>query len=134
MDGFFTTLTLSFSPQILFAILGATLGSIISTDVNRYGWFLSLMFILAAISFGAAMGEYLYLTRGVSSVFWLFALNIPLGMVVGSTIDVIRIVNRPLIEKLVDGIATTSVNILIDSVVKKMNKWFGVSEDNGKNE
>ena len=134
MEGFFTTLTLSFSPQILFAILGATLGSIISTDVNRYGWFLSLMFILAAISFGAAMGEYLYLTRGVSSVFWLFALNIPLGMVVGSTIDVIRIVNRPLIEKLVDGIATTSVNILIDSVVKKMNKWFGVSEDNGKNE
>lgn len=134
MDGFFTTLTLSFSPQILFAILGATLGSIISTDVNRYGWFLSLMFIIAAISFGAAMGEYLYLTRGVSSVFWLFALNIPLGMVVGSTIDVIRIVNRPLIEKLVDGIATTSVNILIDSVVKKMNKWFGVSEDKGKNE
>ncbi len=134
MDGFFTTLTLSFSPQILFAVLGATLGSIISTDVNRYGWFLSLMFILAAISFGAAMGEYLYLTRGVSSVFWLFALNIPLGMVVGSTIDVIRIVNRPLIEKLVDGIATTSVNILIDSVAKKMNKWFGVSEDKGKNE
>ena len=134
MEGFFTTLTLSFSPQILFAVLGATLGSIISTDVNRYGWFLSLMFILAAISFGAAMGEYLYLTRGVSSVFWLFALNIPLGMVVGSTIDVIRIVNRPLIEKLVDGIATTSVNILIDSVAKKMNKWFGVSEDKGKNE
>lgn len=134
MDGFFTTLTLSFSPQIFFAILGATLGSIISTDVNRYGWFLSLMFILASMSFGAAMGEYLYLTRGVSSVFWLFALNIPLGMVVGSTIDVIRIVNRPLIEKLVEGIATTSVNILIDSIVKKMNKWFGASEDKGKNE
>lgn len=134
MDVFFSTLTLSFSPQILFAILGAILGSIISTDVNRYGWFLSLMFILVAISFGAAMGEYLYLTRGVSSVFWLFALNIPLGMVVGSTIDVIRIVNRPLIEKLVDGIATTSVNILIDSINKKMNKWFGVSEDKGKNE
>ena len=128
MDGFFTTLTLSFSPQILFAVLGATLGSIISTDVNRYGWFLSLMFILAAISFGAAMGEYLYLTRGVSSVFWLFALNIPLGVVVGSTIDVLRIANRPLIERLVNGIGDSGVSIIVESVLGKLRKWFGVKE------
>jgi len=129
MDMFFTTLTLSFSPQIFCSIFGAVLGSLISSDVKRYGWCLSFMFVLVAISFGAAMGEYLHLSRGISSIFWLFALNIPLGMIVGSTIDVVRIANRPLIEKLVNSIATTSVNIIIESVVKRVNKRFGIDED-----
>lgn len=84
------------------------------------------MFILVAMAFTAAMGEYLYLNRGISSIFWLFALNIPLGMIVGSTVDVIRIANRPLIEKLVTGIGNSGVNIIIESVIGKLNKWFGV--------
>ena len=64
MDGFFTTLTLSFSPQIFFSILGGAIGAYISSDRKRYGWQLSFMFMLAAIMFSAAMGEYFYLTRG----------------------------------------------------------------------
>ena len=62
MDGFFTTLTLSFSPQIFFAISGGILGAFIASDRKRYGWQLSFMFILAAIMFSAAIGEHLYLT------------------------------------------------------------------------
>lgn len=126
MDMFFTTLTLSFSPQIFCSLLGGLLGALISSDRKRYGWCLSFMFILVAIAFSAAMGEYLYLGRGISSVYWLLLLNIPLGMIVGSTVDVIRIANRPLIEKLVNGIGNSGVNIIIESVIGKLNKWFGV--------
>ena len=56
-------------------------------------------------------------------------LNVPLGMMVGSTLDVLRIANRPLIEKLVNGIGNSGVNIIIESVVGKLNKWFGVDVD-----
>ena len=126
---FFTTLTLSFSPQIFCSLLGGLLGALISSDRKRYGWCLSFMFILVAMATSAAMGEYLYLNRGISSVYWLLLLNIPLGMIVGSTVDVVRIANRPLIEKLVTGIGNSGVNIIIESVVGKLNKWFGVDVD-----
>lgn len=129
MDGFFTTLTLSFSPQIFFSILGGAIGALISSDRKRYGWQLSFMFILASLVFSAAMGEYLYISRGIASIWWLMLLNIPLGMIVGSTLDVLRIANRPLIERLVTGIGNSGVNIIIESVVGKLNKWFGVDVD-----
>ena len=126
MDGFFTTLTLSFSPQILFAIIGGGLGAFISSDRARYGWQLSFMFILASLVFSAAMGEYLYISRGITSIWWLMLLNIPLGMIVGSTLDVLRIANRPLIERLVNGIGDSGVSIIVESVLGKLRRWFGV--------
>ena len=129
MDGFFTTLTLSFSPQIFFSILGGTLGAYISSDRKRYGWQLSFLFMLAAIMFSAAMGEHLHLTRGIDSIYLLAILNIPLGMIVGSTLDVLRIANRPLIERLVNGIGDSGVNIIVESVLGKLRRWFGVKED-----
>ena len=126
MDGFFTTLTLSFSPQIFFSILGGAIGAFISSDRKRYGWQLSFLFMLAAIMFSAAMGEHLYLTRGIDSIYLLAILNIPLGMIVGSTLDVLRIANRPLIERLINGIGDSGVNIIVESVLGKLRKWFGV--------
>ena len=129
MDGFFTTLTLSFSPQIFFSILGGAIGAYISSDRKRYGWQLSFLFMLAAIMFSAAMGEHLYLTRGIDSIYLLAILNIPLGMIVGSTLDVIRIANRPLIERLVNGIGNSGVNIIVEGVLGKLRKWFGVEKD-----
>ena len=129
MDGFFTTLTLSFSPQIFFSILGGTLGAFIASDRKRYGWQLSFMFIIAAIMFSAAIGEYLYASRGISSIYWLAILNVPLGMMVGSTLDVLRIANRPLIERLVNGIGDSGVSIIVESVLGRLRIWFGVDED-----
>lgn len=132
MDGFFTTLTLSFSPQIFFSILGGAIGALISSDRKRYGWQLSFMFILASLVFSAAMGEYLYISRGIASIWWLMLLNIPLGMMVGSTLDVLRIANRPLIERLVNDIGDSGVSIIVESVLGKLRRWFGVDEDNGR--
>ena len=88
------------------------------------------MFILASLVFSAAMGEYLYISRGIVSIWWLMLLNIPLGMIVGSTLDVLRIANRPLIERLVNGIGNSGVNIIVESVVGKISKWFGVDVNN----
>lgn len=126
MDGFFTTLTLSFSPQIFFSILGGAIGAFISSDRKRYGWQLSFLFMLVALLFAAAMGEYLYSGRGISSIYWLAILNVPLGMMVGSTLDVLRIANRPLIERLVNGIGDSGVSIIVESVLGKLRIWFGV--------
>lgn len=126
MEGFFTTLTLSFSPQIFFSILGGAIGAFISSDRKRYGWQLSFMFMLVALLFAAAMGEYLYTSREISSIYWLAILNVPLGMMVGSTLDVLRIANRPLIERLINGIGGSGVSIIVESVLGKLGKWFGV--------
>lgn len=132
MDLFFTTLTLSFSPQIFFSVLGGALGAFISSDRKRYGWQLSFLFMLVALLFAAAMGEYLYLTRGITSIYWLAILNIPLGMMVGSTLDVLRVANRPLIERLINGIGDSGVSIIAEGVLSKLRNWFGVSEDRDK--
>lgn len=129
MDGFFTTLTLSFSPQTFFSILGGAIGAFISSDRKRYGWQLSFLFMLVALLFAAAMGEYLYKSREISSIYWLAILNVPLGMMVGSTLDVLRIANRPLIERLINGIGGSGVSIIVESVLGKLRKWFGVDMD-----
>lgn len=134
MDLFFTTLTLSFTPQIIFAMLGGLLGALIASDRVRYGWQLSVMFGIAAIAFAAAMGEYLYITRGIQSIFWLFVLNIPLGMIVGSTLDVLRIASPPMIEKLVNGIGNNGVNIIVESVLGKISRLFGVKDSDFRSE
>ena len=126
MNTFFETLTLSFTPQIISAILGGLLGAMISSDRKRYGWQLSFMFCIAAVAFAAAMGEYLHIGRGITSIFWIFVLNVPLGMIVGSTLDVLRIASPPLIEKLVRGIGNRGVNIIVESVLGKLARWFGV--------
>ena len=107
-------------------MIGGGLGAFISSDRARYGWQLSFMFILASLVFSAAMGEHLYLTRGITSIYWLALLNIPLGMIVGSTLDVLRIANRPLIERLVNGIGDSGVSIIVESVLGKLRRWFGV--------
>lgn len=126
MDVFFTTLTLSYSPQLFFSLLGGAIGAFISSDRERYGWQLSFLFMLVALLFAAAMGEYLYFTRGVTSIYWLAILNIPLGMMVGSTLDVLRVANRPMIERLINGIGDSGVSIIAEGVLSKLRNWFGV--------
>lgn len=127
MDLFFSTLTLSFSPQIIFSIFGGAIGAFISSDRKRYGWQLSFLFMLVALLFAAAMGEYLYTSRGISSIYWLSILNVPLGMMVGSTLDVLRITNRPLIERLINGIGDSGVSIIAEGVLSRLRDWFGVN-------
>ena len=52
-------------------------------------------------------------------------------MIVGSTLDVLRIANRPLIERLVNGIGDSGVSIIVESVLGKLRRWFGVDVNKG---
>ena len=121
MDEFGTTLALQFTPQTVFSMLGALVGSLISADVKRYGWRLTILFTIVASVVGGAMSEYL-----VNEKIWaLFALNVPTGMVVGTTLDVIRIASPRMIEKLVTTVGDNTVNIVSSAVKNKLESVTG---------
>ena len=121
MDEFEMTLALQFTPQTVFSMLGALVGSLISADVKRYGWRLTILFTIVASVVGGAMSEYL-----VNEKIWaLFALNVPTGMVVGTTLDVIRIASPRMIEKLVTTVGDNTVNIVSSAVKNKLETVTG---------
>ena len=131
MDEFGMTLALQFTPQTVFSMLGALVGSLISADVKRYGWRLTILFTIVASVVGGAMSEYL-----VNEKIWaLFALNVPTGMVVGTTLDVIRIASPRMIEKLVTTVGDNTVNIVSSAVKNKLESVTGgVSVDTSSKE
>ena len=124
MNEFEMTLALQFTPQTVFSMLGALVGSLISADVKRYGWRLTILFTIVAAVVGGAMSEYLVNEKNIVQIWVLFALNVPTGMVVGTTLDVVRIASPRMIEKLVNTVGDNTVNI-VSSAVK--NKLEGVT-------
>ena len=122
MDEFGMTLALQFTPQTAFSMLGALVGSLISADVKRYGWRLTILFTIVASVVGGAMSEYLVNEKRI----WvLFALNVPTGMVVGTTLDVIRIASPRMIEKLISTVGDSAVNIVSNAVKNKLEGVTG---------
>jgi uncharacterized membrane protein YeaQ/YmgE (transglycosylase-associated protein family) len=122
MDEFEMTLALQFTPQTVFSMLGALVGSLISADVKRYGWRLTILFTIVASVVGGAMSEYLVNEKNIWA---LFALNVPTGMVVGTTLDVIRISSPRMIEKLVNTVGDNTVNIVSNAVKNKLESVTG---------
>ena len=123
------TLTSTLTPQIIFSILGGFSGAIIASDRKRYGWQLSLMFIVVSVAASASMGEYLQYEKGFHSIWFLFVINVPLGMAVGSTLDVLRITFPPVIEKVVSGVGNGGAGIVIDGVLDKLSNALGTKRD-----
>ena len=122
MGEFGMTLALQFTPQTVFSMLGALVGSLISADVKRYGWRLTILFTIVASVVGGAMSEYLVHEKNI----WvLFALNVPTGMMVGTTLDVIRITSPRMIEKLVNTVGDNTVNIVSNAVKNKLESVTG---------
>ena len=130
MDEFEMTLALQFTPQTVFSMLGALVGSLISADVKRYGWRLTILFTIVASGVGGAMSEYLVHEKNIVQIWVLFALNVPTGMVVGTTLDVVRIASPRMIEKLVNTVGDNTVNIVSSAVKNKLEiVTGGVSVD-----
>ena len=125
MDEFEMTLALQFTPQTAFSMLGALVGSLISADVKRYGWRLTILFTIVASVVGGAMSEYLVHEKNIVQIWVLFALNVPTGMVVGTTLDVIRIASPRMIEKLVNTVGDNTVNIVSNAVKNKLESVTG---------
>ena len=126
MDEFGTTLALQFTPQTVFSMLGALVGSLISADVKRYGWRLTILFTIVATVVGGAMSEYLVNEKNIVQIWVLFALNVPTGMVVGTILDVIRIASPRMIEKLINTVGDSTVNIVSNTVKNKLESVIGV--------
>ena len=134
MDEFEMTLALQFTPQTVFSMLGALVGSLISADVKRYGWRLTILFTIVAAVVGGAMSEYLVHEKNIVQIWVLFALNVPTGMVVGTTLDVVRIASPRMIEKLVNTVGDNTVNIVSNAVKNKLEiVTGGVSTDTSTN-
>ena len=132
MGEFGMTLALQFTPQTVFSMLGALVGSLISADVKRYGWRLTILFTIVASAVGGAMSEYL---GNEKNIWALFALNVPTGMVVGTTLDVVRIASPRMIEKLVNTVGDNTVNIVSNAVKNKLESVTGgVSVDTSTND
>ena len=130
MGEFEMTLALQFTPQTVFSMLGALVGSLISADVKRYGWRLTILFTIVASVVGGAMSEYLVHEKNIVQIWVLFALNVPTGMVVGTTLDVVRIASPRMIEKLVNTVGDNTVNIVSNAVKNKLEiVTGGVSVD-----
>ena len=125
MGEFGMTLALQFTPQTVFSMLGALVGSLISADVKRYGWRLTILFTIVASVVGGAMSEYLVHEKNIVQIWVLFALNVPTGMVVGTTLDVVRIASPRMIEKLVNTVGDNTVNIVSNAVKNKLESVTG---------
>ena len=125
MQGFLATIITAFTPQVLFAMLGGFIGALISSDRKRYGWQLSLLFMVVAIFASAGMADYLHTNKKISSIWWMFILNVPLGMVIGATLDAIRITSPRLIEQLVNKLGDGAVSIIGDTIIDKLNAILG---------
>ena len=125
MDEFGMTLALQFTPQTVFSMLGALVGSLISADVKRYGWRLTILFTIVASVVGGAMSEYLVNEKNIVQIWVLFALNVPTGMVVGTTLDVVRRASPRMIEKLINTVGDSTVNIVSSAVKNKLESVTG---------
>ena len=121
MEDLGTTLALQLTPQIIFSMLGAFVGALISADVKRYGIRLTVLFIIVATVVGGAISEYLVDEKGILQVWVLFALNVPTGMVVGTTLDVVRITSPRLIEQVVNKAGDSAA----EAIQRKVDMVFG---------
>ena len=63
--------------------------------------------------------------KNIVQIWVLFALNVPTGMVVGTTLDVIRIASPRMIEKLVNTVGDNTVNIVSSAVKNKLESVTG---------
>lgn len=121
MEDLVTTLALQLTPQILFSMLGAFTGALISADVRRYGIRLTVLFIIVAAVVGGAISDYLVKEKEILQVWVLFALNVPTGMVVGTTLDVVRIASPRLIEQVVNKAGDSAA----EAIQRKVDRVFG---------
>lgn len=121
MEDLGTTLALQLTPQILFSMLGAFIGALISADVKRYGIRLTVLFIIVAAVVGGAISDYLVKEKGILQVWMLFTLNVPTGMVVGTTLDIVRIASPRLIEQVVNKAGDSAA----EAIQRKVDRVFG---------
>ena len=105
----------------MIALLVALLTGLSISDVRRYGIRLTVLFIIVAAVVGGAISDYLVKEKGILQVWVLFALNVPTGMVVGTTLDIVRIASPRLIEQVVNKAGDSAA----EAIQRKVDRVFG---------
>ena len=78
------------------------------------------LFAISAFA-SAGMADYLHTNKKIVSIWLMFTLNVPLGMVIGATLDAIRITSPRLIKQLVNKLGDSAVSIIGDAIIDKLN-------------
>ncbi|PIT38536.1 hypothetical protein [Snodgrassella alvi] len=89
----------AFSVCILFALIGGLAGSLLVTDYKRYGWFMTILFVLLGMIFAAAVTDYFFPPNRP----WLFAgVGVFAGMSTTSFLDAFKAAAPGLAKRIID--------------------------------
>ena len=89
----------AFSVCILFALTGGLAGSLLVTDYKRYGWFMTILFVLLGMIFAAAVTDYFFPPNRP----WLFAgVGVFAGMSTTSFLDAFKAAAPGLAKRIID--------------------------------
>lgn len=89
----------AFSVCILFALIGGLAGSLLVTDYKRYGWFMTILFVLLGMIFAAAVTDYFFPPNRP----WLFAgVGVFAGMSTTSFLDAFKAAAPRLAKRIID--------------------------------
>ena len=101
----------AFSVCILFALVGGLAGSLLVTDYKRYGWFMTILFVLLGMIFAAAITDYFFPQNHP----WLFAgVGVFAGMSTTSFLDAFKAA-APKLAQSIMNIVSKKAEEFIDS-------------------
>ena len=98
-----------FSLTTCFALLGGFLGSLVVSDIKRYGKILTLILVVIGMVFAAAITEYLFPPEHP----WLFAgAGVFAGMVTTSLLDTFKATAPKLSQKIINSVYNKAERII----------------------
>lgn len=105
----------SFTPQVIFAMIGGLTGAAFGIAKNQHN--ARIAFLLLVIGAMAASGaaDYLVNSHGVTSVYVIGIVSMPIGLVSGFLMDALEVASPRLAAKL--------VNKLGDKTIDKIDKF-----------
>lgn len=104
---FLTQVIASFTPQVIFGMIGGFIGGLFGIDKQAYGVKISVILLIIAIISGSAVADYLSASRGVKSFYVVCFASIPMGVLSGFLMDALKTasprLSRKIIKKYGDG-------------------------------
>lgn len=98
---FFTQVLTSFTPQVVFGMIGGFIGGLFGIDKQAYGLKISIILLVIATISGSAVADYLSVSRDVQSLFVVCAASVPMGVLSGFLMDAIKTASPRLSKKII---------------------------------
>lgn len=98
---FFTQILVSFTPQVVFGMIGGFIGGLFGIDKQAYGLKISIILLVIATISGSAVADYLSSNRDVQSLFVVCFAAVPMGVLSGFLMDAIKTASPRLSKKIV---------------------------------